>query len=182
MLKKILIALVALILICVVALFAAVMLTPTRYHVEREVTINRPRNEVFEYVRFLGHQNEWGPWFKKDPGMKQATRGTDGTVGFVQTWDSSNENIGAGEQEIKKINDGQRVDTEIRFLRPFESKTNAYITTDAVGTDQTTVKWGFDGEMPRPMNLFLLVMDTDKMVGKDFEDGLGQLKAILEKH
>jgi hypothetical protein len=50
--------------------------------------------------------------------MKKEFRGTDGTDGFVYAWDG-NKNAGSGEQEIKRITDGDRIDLEIRFARPF---------------------------------------------------------------
>ena len=53
--------------------------------------------------------------------------------------------------------------------------------TEAVGENQTNVRWGFSGSMPRPLNLMMVMMDMDKAVGKDFEDGLNNLKTILEK-
>jgi hypothetical protein len=181
MLKKILIAVGLLIVLFVAGVVALVILSPTDFRVEREVTINKPKAEVFSYLKLLKNQNEWGPWYKKDPGMTLGSRGTDGTVGYVATWDSKNDEIGAGEQEIKKITEGERIDTELRFTRPFESKSDAYMITEGVGDNQTKVKWGFSGAMPRPLNVMLVVMDMDKAVGKDFDDGLSTLKTILEK-
>jgi hypothetical protein len=181
MLKKILIGLGLVIVLGIGAIAAVVLMTPTGFKVEREVTINKPKSEVFAYAKMLKNQNDWGPWFKKDPTMKQELVGTDGTVGFISKWDSSNPDVGTGEQEIKKIVEGERIDTELRFLKPFESKADAYLTTESVSDTQTKVKWGFTGEMPRPMNLLLVVMDMDAAVGKDFAEGLNTLKTILEK-
>lgn len=181
MLKKILIALGLIIVLGIIAIAAAVMLTPTGFKAEREVTINKPKAEVFAYAKMIKNQNDWGPWAKKDPAMKQDYVGTDGTVGFISKWDSSHSEVGSGEQEIKKIVDGERIDTELRFLKPFESKADAYLITESVSENQTKVKWGFTGDMPRPANLMLLVMDMDKEVGKDFAEGLNSLKTILEK-
>ena len=181
MIKKILIAILVLIVLLVAALAVLAFVAPTGYKVERSVTINKPKAEVFAYVRNLKNQNQWGPWYKKDPSIKIETRGTDGTPGFVTSWNSTNKEVGEGEQEIKKITEGERVDTELRFKRPFESKSDAYIITEAAGDTQTKVKWGFTGAMPRPMNIMLLMMDMDKEVGKDFDDGLSTLKTILEK-
>ncbi len=181
MIKKILAVVAGLIVLLVAAVVVLTLVAPQDYRVEREVTINKPRAEVFAYVKMLKNQNDWGPWAKKDPAMKQEFRGTDGTVGFVSYWNSTNSDVGEGEQEIKKIAEGERVDTELRFKRPFESKSDAYMITESVGENQTKVKWGFSGSMPRPMNIMLLVMDIDKEVDKDFAEGLANLKAILEK-
>lgn len=181
MIKKILIALVALVVILIGVVAIASFATPTDFRVEREATINKPKSEVYNYIKFLKNQNEWGPWFKKEPTMKQEFRGTDGTVGFVSYWNGTNEQVGEGEQEIKRLVENERVDTELRFKRPFESKADAFMILESAGNDQTKAKWGFTGSMPRPFNVFMLVMDMDKEVGKDFGDGLANLKAIMEK-
>lgn len=181
MVKKALIFIVVLV-VATVAFFGILSyISPTRFAVERDVTINRPRGEVFAYVKLIKNQNEWGPWFKKEPTMKQEFRGTDGEVGFVSYWKGTTEDVGEGEQEIKRIVDGERVDTELRFKQPFESKADAYITTETVGENATKVRWGFSGDMPRPLNIFLFFTDLDKEAGRDYEQGLTDLKAILER-
>ena len=181
MIKKVLIALAIIIVVVIAGIAMAAYVSPTDFKVERSVAINKPKADVFNYVKYLKNQNEWGPWFKKDPNMTLGSRGTDGTVGYVSTWDSKNDEVGAGEQEIKRIVEGERLDSELRFSRPFESKSDAYIITEAVGDNQTNVKWGFSGSMPRPLNLMMVMMDMDQAVGKDFEEGLQSLKTILEK-
>ncbi len=116
-----------------------------------------------------------------DPAMKKSYRGTDGTVGFVSHWESDNEEVGWGEQEIKKITEGERIDFELRFLKPFEATEPAYMATESINENQTKVKWGFSGHFSYPMNLMLLFYDMEKMIGDDLQNGLGKLKEILEK-
>jgi len=181
MIKKLLIGIVGLIILLVAVAAVLSFVLPTALKAERDVTINKPKAEVFAYAKMLKNQNDWGPWFKKDPAMKQEFRGTDGTVGFVSAWNSANDEVGEGEQEIKNITEGERVDTELRFKRPFETKSNAYIITEAAGDNRTKVRWGFNGSVPRPMNLMFLFVDFDKETGKDFDAGLSTLKSILEK-
>ena len=180
MIKKVLLAIAALIVLLVAAVVILAFTVSPDYKVEREVTINRPKSDVFAYVKKLKNQNTWGPWFKKDPAMKQDFKGEDGYIGFVSAWKSTNPEIGEGEQEIKNIVEGSRLDTELRFIKPFESTNQAFITTEATGNTSTRVRWGFTGSMPRPMNLMLLMMDMDKEVGKDFQEGLSNLKEIME--
>lgn len=179
--KKILGILGGLLLLIVVVLAGLVFITPSEFKVEREVTINKPKAEVFAYIKQLKNQNDWGPWVKKDPAMKQEFKGNDGEVGFVSMWDSSHEEVGTGEQEIKKIVEGERLESEIRFKKPFESTAQAYITTEEASPTSTKVKWGFTGNMPKPMNLMLVFIDMNKEVGKDFDEGLKNLKTIMEK-
>lgn len=181
MIKKILFVIGGLIVLLIGTVVIMTLAAPTDYRVEREVTINKPRAEVFSYMKMLKNQNEWGPWAKKDPAMKQEFRGTDGSAGFISVWKSDKPDVGEGEQEIKKITEGERIDTELRFKTPFESKSDAYMITESVGENQTKVKWGFSGSTPRPFNAMMLFFDMDELVGKDFEEGLKTLKATLEK-
>jgi uncharacterized protein YndB with AHSA1/START domain len=181
MLKKILIGAALILVLFVAVVAAAVMFAPTDFAVQREIVINRPRAEVFEYAKNLKNQNDWGPWFKRDPAMKQEFTGTDATPGFTSKWTSQNPEVGSGEQEIKRIVPNERIDTELRFTEPMNSTADAYLTTEDAGPDQTKVKWGFTGSMPRPFNLFPLIMDLDAAVGKDYEEGLATMKQILEK-
>ncbi|UQD56887.1 SRPBCC family protein [Flavobacterium sp. K5-23] len=176
-LKRILFALLGLIaLALIVALFM-----PKEYAVEREISINQPKDSVFTYIKYLKNQDNFSIWAKTDPEMKKTFSGVDGTVGAISSWDSKNENVGVGEQEIKKIIEGERIDFELRFKSPFESTASAYMTTETISTNETKVKWGFNGDMNYPMNLMLPFMGMDEMIGKDLEIGLANLKVLLEK-
>ncbi|MGH9948178.1 MAG: SRPBCC family protein [Pyrinomonadaceae bacterium] len=181
MIKKILLALGALLILVIAGVAILAFVAPTDFKVEREVTINKPKAEVFDYLKNIKKQSEWGPWFKKEPTMKQDFRGTDGEAGFVAYWNGTTDDVGEGEQEIKRIVEGERIDTELRFKRPFESKADAYLITEPVAENQTKVKWGFNSSMPRPTNLMLLFIDMDKEIGKDYDEGLATLKSTLEK-
>ncbi|GAB1404467.1 hypothetical protein MASR1M74_16460 [Lentimicrobium sp.] len=176
-LKRILIVVGILIAIpLIVALFVK-----KEYAVEKEIVISKPKAEVFEYIKFLQNQDNFSKWATIDPNMKKSYRGTDGTVGFVSHWESDNEEVGWGEQEIKKITEGERIDFELRFIKPFEATEPAFMSTETVSDNQTKVKWGFSGHMDYPMNLMLLFMDFEKMIGDDLQTGLTKLKSELEK-
>jgi len=151
------------------------------YSVKKTVIIERPSDEVFEYLKNLKNQEEYSPWTQKDPDMKKSYSGTDGEVGFISKWDSDVEDVGKGEQEIIKIDNGKRIDFMLRFKEPFEAEDNAYIITESIGENKTKVTWGFDGEIGYPWNIKLLFMNMEEKLGPDLENGLEQLKKILEK-
>lgn len=151
------------------------------YVVEREIIINKPKAEVFEYIKFLRNQDNYSKWNMMDPDMKKTYQGTDGTVGFISAWESKKENVGAGEQEIVNMIDGERIDMKLRFKVPFEAQNDAYMITEDMSNNQTKVKWGFKGAFPYPFNLMGLFMDMEKAVGGDLEVGLQNLKNLLEK-
>lgn len=178
---KIFIVIVVIVLSILVLLLIIGMFVKKEYTIFCEVIINKPKTVVFDYIRLLKNQNEYSKWATMDPAMKKEFRGTDGTSGFVSAWDSDNKNVGKGEQEILKVAEGDRVDYEIRFIKPFESTSLASMSTLSVSENQTKVIWEFKGKMKYPMNLMLLFMNMEKMVGKDLDKGLQNLKIILEK-
>lgn len=146
----------------------------------REIVINKPKDTVFNYIKYLKNQDNFSKWASMDPNMKKEYRGTDATVGFVSAWEG-NKKVGQGEQEIKGIDEGKKVDYELRFVKPFKSVSKAVMTTEAVNDTTTKVTWGFQGQMNYPMNIMKLFMNMDKAVGDDFSTGLNNLKTVLEK-
>lgn len=155
------------------------LIAPKTYDVSRTVEIARPKQEVFDYIRSLKKMNEWSPWAKKDPNMVQSFSGVDGEPGCISHW-VGNKEVGEGEQEIKKVINGERIDSELRFLKPFKSTSDCYMITEDVGNDSTKVTWGFSGNSKFPMNIISLFKSMDSMVGKDFEEGMQRLKTNLE--
>jgi len=171
---------VAIVLLILLSLpFLSALFLPRKFVIEREVVIKKPKQEVFDYVKHLKNQEKYSKWALIDPKMKTSYRGTDGTVGFVMAWESNNQDVGKGEQEITKIAEGDRVDVEIRISEPFQSVDPAYTATEAVADDQTRVKSVYLGKMPYPMNL--LCGYVQNKIGEDMATGLTTLKNLLEK-
>ncbi len=155
------------------------MIAPKTYEVSRSIVISKPKKQVFDYLKSLKNQDDWSPWGKRDPNMEKKFTGTDGEVGATSHW-KGNKEVGEGEQEIKKIIDGERIESELRFLKPWKSTSDAFLTTEDADSG-TKVTWGFKGYNKFPMSIMMLFMSMDKMIGKDFEEGLNDLKAQLEK-
>ncbi|QBG37352.1 SRPBCC family protein [Litorilituus sediminis] len=176
MLKKIALTLFIILLLPLVA----ALFVKDSYDVEREVIIKQPVDKVFAYVKHLKNQDNYSKWALMDPDMKKSYRGVDGTVGFVSAWQSDNEEVGSGEQEIMAIVEGKRVDFQLRFLKPFQATEPAYMTTEGISANQTKVKWGFSGHLDYPMNLMMLFMDFEQIIGDDLQTGLNNLKTLQE--
>ncbi|WP_299228866.1 SRPBCC family protein [uncultured Psychroserpens sp.] len=155
------------------------LIAPKEYEVNRSITIDRPLVEVFNYLKHIKNQEHWSPWKKKDPQMKQEFVGTDGTVGFIAKWDG-NKAVGTGEQEIINIVENDRVEARLRFFKPWKSESDAVTRVKDLGDGKTKVTWGFSGTNKVPANIFMMMYNVDKHVGKDFEEGLTSLKEILE--
>jgi uncharacterized protein YndB with AHSA1/START domain len=172
-LKTVLIVILAIIAIpLIIALFVS-----KDYKVESEIVINKPSQQVFDYVKLLKNQDNYNKWVMADPNMKKEFRGTDGTVGFVYSW-NGNDEVGEGEQEIKTIDEGKEIVSELRFKRPMESVATTYTKTVADGNN-TRVIWGMQGKSPYPFNFMNLFMSG--MLQKDQITSLNTLKEIIEK-
>lgn len=164
----------------IAALLLAGLVIPKGIRATKEVVINKPVSEVYNYVKQLKNQDNYSKWGSMDPNMKKTYTGTDGTVGFVSAW-VGNKKVGQGEQEIKGMEEGRKIDYELRFIKPFKSIASAKMTTDAVDANSTRVTWGFESNMNYPMNVMKLFMNMEKAIGNDFATGLSNLKNLLEK-
>lgn len=164
------------ILILIIALFVK-----KAYAIEREVVINQPVQKVFDYIKYIKNQDNYSVWNRIDPAMKKTYTGTDGTVGFVYAWDSANKQAGKGEQEIVSVQPNDKLGMRIHFIKPFEGLADVYMTTAPLSDNQTKVKWGLSSQMKYPMNVMLLFMNIENMLGKDLATGLENLKTILEQ-
>lgn len=149
------------------------------FTVAREVVVNKPNSQVFNYVKYLKNQDKFNKWVMTDPAAQKTYRGTDGTVGFAYAWNSKMDELGEGEQVIKKIDEGHRLDYDVHFVRPFENNANIYMATEPVSNNQTKVKWVFQGTSKYPMNFMNLFIDN--ILGKDLATSLDNLKSLLEK-
>lgn len=172
----ILIYIVAILLVVVIILAA---IAPKSYEVSRSILIDKPKEIVFAYLKMIKNQDHWSPWKQKDPNMEQKYTGTDGEVGFKAYW-KGNKEVGEGSQTIKALVENKRIDTHMIFLKPWKSESDGYYTLEDAGPGQTKVVWGFKGKNKFPATLFMLIYNMDKVVGKDFEEGLQSLKKIVE--
>lgn len=172
--KKILIGIAA--FIALLLLIAAFI--PTTYTVSVSTTINRPQQQVYDYVKQIRNQENYSIWVMQDTNVVMTYTGTDGTVGFKAAWNSKDDHVGEGEQQITKL-DGERVDVDLRFKRPMEGESKAATIVKAAGENQSTVTNEFYGYNPYPTNLMCFV---GKMFIKDAQtQNMSNLKAILEK-
>lgn len=154
-------------------------IAPKTYHVERKIVVSTNIDTVFESLCSLKEQQVWSPWGAKDPKMIIDYKGTDGQVGSSSHW-IGNKEVGEGEQEITKIEPSSYIETELRFLKPFESTSTGFFATKQVA-EGTEVTWGFKGNNTFPSTIMMVFMDMEKAIGPDFEKGMADFKLFIEK-
>lgn len=166
-------------ILTIILLLAAT--SSNEYSVQQEVIISKPKDVVFEYIKYTQNQNYYNKWWMMDPNARKEYSGTDGEPGFIMKWDSDNKQAGKGEQETTAVKEGERIDYEIRFIKPFEGTSPSYMLTKAISPAQTRVVWFFSGERNFGMRIFHVLFNIKKMLGKDMATSLNNLKNILEK-
>ena len=154
---------------------------PKEYALSRTVTIQRSNADVYNYVKYLKNQSHYNVWAMMDPNQITTYTGEDGQVGFTSAWKSEIDSVGAGAQTIVAMNEGKSIDYEIIFTEPFESTMQTAMLFEPVDGSSTKVTWNFRGDMNYPFNTMLLVYDMEKSLGKDLQQGLNNLKELLEK-
>ncbi|MBX3163119.1 MAG: SRPBCC family protein [Bacteroidetes bacterium] len=162
---------IVLLILIAIPLIAA-LFVPKKFNAESEITINKPRQEVFDYIKFIKNQENFGVWYRMDSTMKKEYEGSDGTVGFTYKWNG--EKMGEGKQIITNIVEGEKIESDLDF--GFGDAAHAYLSVEEISPDETLVKWGITGKTPYPWNLMSLFFD----MSKDFEEGLKNLKDVLE--
>ena len=175
MFKKILMAVVA--VIAAVLIFAATK--PDIFRVQRAADIKAPPEKIFAIINDFKRWDAWSPWEKKDPAMKRTFGATTDGKGAVYAWEG-NKDVGQGRMEIAESVPPSKVTLKLDFLKPFEAHNIVEFTLVPQG-DSTNVTWAMQGPTPYFAKIIHVFMDMDSMVGKDFETGLANLKAIAEK-
>lgn len=162
------------IIIAIVIVLAIILVVtmPTKYNLERTITIDAPKNIVFEQVVKFENFIKWSPWSKMDPNMTYEITGSDGEVGAVYSW-SGNDSVGIGSMTTVSVSDN-RIDQKLDFTAPWEAHDMTYYEFEDT-PDGVKLIWGMDGNLPRPMNLMGLFMSMEDMIGPSYEEGLQNL-------
>ncbi len=167
-------------IVAIIGLYlVAALFTPKQYTASATITINKPASVVYDYMKILKNQEQYSEWVKADPNLKPEITGTDGTVGAEQKWNSPDDNVGEGIQKITQLT-SDRIDVDLTFIRPFESKAKAATIFKSISENETQVTSEFYAEEAYPMNLLSYVMGK-KMIEKTELKNLQNVKEILEK-
>lgn len=175
MLKKILIVLI--VVIAGVLLYAATR--PDTFEVQRRAAIAAPPEKVFALIEDFHRWGEWSPWEKLDPAMTRTFSGTERGVGAVYAWRGNNK-AGEGRMEITEATAPGKLLIKLDFVEPFPANnTVEFVLVPKDGG--TEVTWTMRGPSPYVSKLMDTVVGMDRLVGKDFEAGLANLKAAAER-
>jgi uncharacterized protein YndB with AHSA1/START domain len=171
------IAVILAIAIAVVLILAATK--PGRFSVRREITVRAPAEKIFPLINDFHQWGAWSPYEHRDPALKRTYSGAESGKGAVYGWEGNN-NVGSGRMEILESTTPSKIVIKLDFFKPFEGHNTAEFTMLPQG-DATHVSWLMHGPAPFMNKLMQVFMNLDKMIGKDFEAGLVNLKTVTEK-
>jgi Polyketide cyclase / dehydrase and lipid transport len=164
--------------VLIVAFLGFAATRPATFQLERSASMKAPPEKIAALVNDFHNWGQWSPWEKLDPGMKKTYSGAPTGKDAVYEWDG-NDKVGAGRMQILDASPS-KITVKLDFLRPFEGHNITEFTFEPKGgtTDVTWEMHGPNSFMGKVMHIFI---DMDSMVGKDFEGGLGAMKAAAEK-
>lgn len=175
MIKKVLLVLTIGIL-CLVGFIAT---RPNDFLITRSSTYNASADAIFAQINDLHNWNQWSPWAKLDPNAQAIFEGMPSGVGAQFHWIGNNK-VGEGKMTIIESRANEYVKYRLEFIKPFAATNTAEFIIVPVG-ENTTLTWSMSGKnnfIGKAMSVF---MNCDKMVGGQFEQGLSNLRAIVEK-
>jgi len=159
--------------------FVLAMTKPDTFRVQRTVHIQAAHDKVFPHINDFHNWSAWSPYEKLDPAMERTFSGAPSGVGAVYAWNSAGK-AGVGRMEITGPAVPSRIGIKLDFFKPFEAHNTAEFLLEPQG-DATEVTWAMFGPAPFLSKVMQVFFNLDNMVGRDFEVGLANLKAVSEK-
>jgi carbon monoxide dehydrogenase subunit G len=169
---------VGLLIVVIAAVLGFAATKPDAFRIQRSASIKAPAEKIFALINDFHRWGSWSPWEKLDPALKRTYSGAGNGLGAVYEWEG-NKKVGKGRMEITQTSPPSKVTIKLDFLKPFEAHNTAEFMLESQG-DSTSVTWVMDGQQPYMFKVMTLFLSMDKMVGKDFETGLANLKSITE--
>ena len=155
-------------------------LLPTSQKVDRSIDINATAESIFQQLIKLENFNKFSVWSQQDSDAVYTLTGTDGTIGATTSWKGNPEISGEGSIKIIALDPNKKVTHKLTFTKPKKRNAQSVFSLNETNKASTNVTWAFNMSTPRPWNIFNLLYSMDKQMGKDFEDGLMTLKAMIE--
>lgn len=163
----------------VVIFLVVVALQPSDFRIERSATMRAPAPAAYAQVNDFQNWRAWSPWEKIDPALKRQYEGPKAGTGAVYAW-QGNKDVGEGRMTITESRPGELVRIKLEFFKPFAATSTAEFSFKPAG-DGTAVTWTMTGQNNFLSKAMCLFVSMDSMVGGMFEQGLAQMKTVVER-
>lgn len=168
----------AIIALIIAVILGIASLQPNEFTLSRSIKISATQADIFPQVNDFRQWNWWSPWEKLDPTMKKDFTGPETGEGSSYSW-FGNKKVGEGKMTITKSVPNNTILIVIEFLKPMKA-TNHIEFSFQPDDNGTKVTWSMSGKNNLLTKAFHIFFSLEKMVGPDFENGLAQLKAVVE--
>lgn len=165
--------------VLIIVFIVVVALRPADFRVERSMAMRAPAAAAFAQVNDFQNWRAWSPWEKLDPALQRRYDGPPSGTGAVYSW-QGNKDVGEGRMTITDSKPAELVRIRLEFFKPFAATNTAEFRFEPQG-DSTNVTWSMAGQNNFFAKAISLVINMDHMVGGMFEQGLAQMKAVVEK-
>jgi uncharacterized protein YndB with AHSA1/START domain len=173
LIRNIVLALILLVIVLVAIAFAL----PRKYEVVRSIDITAPAEKVFEQINDPRNWAKWTVWNQRDPAMKMDYSGAPSGTGAKWVWQSKSE--GKGEMEFTGSEAPKLLAYKLYFP-DFDSRSGGQLVLEPAGNG-TRLTWSNSGDLGNNPIMRWMGLAMNKMVGSDFDAGLKNLKALVEK-
>jgi hypothetical protein len=165
----------------VVAVFLVIVaLQPSDFRIERSATMRAPAQAPYAQVNDFHNWGAWSPWEKIDSALKRSYEGPQAGKGASYAW-QGNKDVGEGRMTITESRPGELVRIKLEFFKPFAATNTAEFRFKPAGPDSTAVTWTMTGENNFLSKAICVFVNMDQMVGGMFEQGLTQMKTVVER-
>lgn len=153
---------------------------PDVFRLQRSIVIDAVPERIFPLINDLRAHESWNPFDKPDPDTRKTHAGAAQGAGSVYAWDGKGQ-AGAGRLSILQSDPCSRIGMQLEMLKPFKTSNEVVFTLVPAGR-ATRLTWSMHGPVPYPAKVMHTLFNMDRMVGKQFEAGLANLKNIVEAY
>ncbi len=165
------------------AIAVLIVLQPEKFVVTRSAIIDAPPKKVFGLINDLKKWKYWSPWAESDPtaqiSYSPKTVGRDAEI----QW-SESKKAGTGSMRLIESIAYKEIRFNLDLTHPFKSNNEVSfsLTPDKNSNGaKTLVVWSIKGSDTFISKFFNLLISRDKMIGKQFEEGLKSLNLTAQK-
>jgi hypothetical protein len=164
----------------VVAVFLVIVaLQPSDFRIERSAMMRAPAQAPYAQVNDFNNWRAWSPWEKLDPALKRSYEGPQAGKGASYAW-QGNKDVGEGRMTITESRPGEVVRIRMEFFKPFAATSTTEFSFKSMG-ESTAVTWTMSGQNNFLSKAICMFVSMDQMVGGMFEQGLTQMKTVVER-
>ncbi|MDA9129239.1 SRPBCC family protein [Candidatus Gracilibacteria bacterium] len=144
--------------------------------IKKSIVIQASKKVVWDNIVNFERQALWSPWLIIESDCTRTLAGPDGELGTIDRWEGSI--IGTGERENTKIVQGEYIEQDLRFEKPWKSKAHTFLKIQQKSEEEFEVTWTLETKLP--FFLFFMKSMFRRMIGEDYERGLKMLKVLSE--